>query len=269
MDLDSERGREAIEALRERQGFSDGRRDALLERLQRSIAAGDAARLTADIDADDAQQARDDLTDERRRRRGWMFVAAAAIALLGWSAWNSFSKDLATEAERERTEAVDHADRSDPQGEVVPQDVSAVRQLPPQPPVEQIAEPEPQSEPKSEPIEPRRPRKPKATKRRNKPTRPPPPQPTPDDLEGELALLRQARAASRRGEARAALSYLEQHRREYASGQLKLERDALRVELLCRIDPKRGQRARASFLRGRMSKSLRTRVEAVRCEGDE
>lgn len=267
MDLDSELGRDAIEALRERGGLGATRRDALFERLEHSIAAGEATRLTADIEAGDAEQVRHDLSDERRRRRGWMIVAAAAVALLGWSAWRSLSQELGTDAEREPTEAVDHAAPSQSQGEVVhpePVAVSVPEPSPIEPPPR--VEPPPAAEP--EPVVSPPPKKRKGTRRSTQPKEAPPPS-NADTLKKELALLRKARAATKRNEPKTALSYLEQHRREFAEGQLKRERDALRVELLCRIDPARGQQAKTAFLRGSMSKSLRTRVGAVRCDSDQ
>ena len=264
MDLDSELGRDAIAALRERQALDANRRDALFERLERSIAAGDAARLTADIEADDAEQARHDLSDERRRRRAWMLVAAAAVAVLGWSAWRSVTQQFAAEAERERTEAVDQADPSLTQGDVVHPEPVAVSV-----PAEGLIESPPAVDPEPavvpEPAAPA-PKKRRSVKRRAEPKSPPPAARNPDDLKKELALLRKARVAMRRNEPKTALSHLEQHRRDYPEGQLKLDRDALRVEALCRIDPVRGRRAKASALRGHMSKSLRARVSSVQCD---
>lgn len=52
-------------------------------------------------------------------------------------------------------------------------------------------------------------------------------------IERETELLREAHAASRRGDARAALALLDEHARRFPRGMLTSERSGLRVLALC------------------------------------
>jgi len=56
-----------------------------------------------------------------------------------------------------------------------------------------------------------------------------------DDLGQELALLHQALAASRSGNAAGALSLAQQHARQYPNSKLRVERDAIEVRSLCQL----------------------------------
>ena len=57
----------------------------------------------------------------------------------------------------------------------------------------------------------------------------------PDDLGQELALLHQALAASRSGNAAGALALAQQHARQYPNSKLRVERDAIEVRSLCQL----------------------------------
>jgi hypothetical protein len=95
----------------------------------------------------------------------------------------------------------------------------------------------------------------------------PAPADEPDDpgntLQAELALLRAAREAESPTDA---LVHLDQHRREFATGVLADEREALRIEALCALDRREESRdAKQEFLTERPSSPLRPRViEACR-----
>jgi hypothetical protein len=59
--------------------------------------------------------------------------------------------------------------------------------------------------------------------------------PASGDLEQELALLHQALAESRSGNAAGALALAQQHARQYPNSKLRVERDAIEVRSLCTL----------------------------------
>jgi hypothetical protein len=59
--------------------------------------------------------------------------------------------------------------------------------------------------------------------------------PASGDLEQELALLHQALAESRSGNAAGALALAQQHARQYSNSKLRVERDAIEVRSLCTL----------------------------------
>lgn len=81
--------------------------------------------------------------------------------------------------------------------------------------------------------EPVKPIPPTPTTRRRVPT-----PPTEDLLVEETLMLEQARTALLRGEASAALSTLDAHRRRYPEGQMVLERDGLAIQALAALGRK-------------------------------
>jgi hypothetical protein len=76
------------------------------------------------------------------------------------------------------------------------------------------------------------------------------PSPSPvASIEGEVAVLRQARAAFRDRDYAGALARIDEHRRHYPAGALVEERMALRVRVLCRAgDTSGARRERDQFL---------------------
>jgi RNA polymerase sigma-70 factor (ECF subfamily) len=90
----------------------------------------------------------------------------------------------------------------------------------------------------------------------------------PTSIERETELLREAHAASQRGEPREALALLEQHARLFPRGALVTERRGLRILALCEageVDTARGEAQ--VFLRGRPPAGLAQRVQRS-CAGN-
>lgn len=87
------------------------------------------------------------------------------------------------------------------------------------------------------------------------------PAPTPSSLAAEMRLLETARAALSGGDARRALTLIQEHEREYPSGALIEERRASKVFALCELG-RRGEAARAAaeFLQTAPASPLRGRV---------
>jgi hypothetical protein len=80
------------------------------------------------------------------------------------------------------------------------------------------------------------------------------------DLDVETALLRRARVAIRNRDVATALSILAQHAAEHPKGQLRHEREALRVLALCRADrADEAKQAAAPFLQGNSPLAARIR----------
>ena len=104
---------------------------------------------------------------------------------------------------------------------------------------------------------------------RTKPRRAPEPttvQPAPrtTTLAAEMRLLAKANSAMRAGDPAGALRVLDEHRRDYPSGQLAPERDYKRAVATCELG--RGEEARsiaAAFLRAHPKSPLRSKAESV------
>jgi hypothetical protein len=85
-----------------------------------------------------------------------------------------------------------------------------------------------------------------------------------DPLSEEMALLKQAKLALSRGQARQALHFLDEHANRFARGMLVQERQALRVVALCDAgELDRGREAAAVFLREHPRAALGERVRAA------
>jgi hypothetical protein len=95
----------------------------------------------------------------------------------------------------------------------------------------------------------------------SKPSGSRPPQPSPSSLAAEMRLLETARAALSGGDARRALTLIQEHEREFPGGSLSEERRASKVFALCELG-RRGEAARAAaeFLRTAPASPLRGRV---------
>lgn len=95
----------------------------------------------------------------------------------------------------------------------------------------------------------------------SKPTTLRPPQPSPSSLAAEMRLLETARAALSGGDARRALSLIQEHEREFPAGSLSEERRASKVFALCELGRRaEAARAAAEFLRTAPASPLRGRV---------
>lgn len=83
-------------------------------------------------------------------------------------------------------------------------------------------------------------------------------------LAAEMALLSKGQRALKRGDAKAALGYFDQHAREYAEGELADERRVQRAEALCalgRDDEARGEAQR--FVKQRPNSPLRGKASRI------
>jgi len=95
----------------------------------------------------------------------------------------------------------------------------------------------------------------------SKPTALRTPQPSPSSLTAEMRLLETARAALSGGDARRALTLIQEHEREFPSGSLSEERRASKVFALCELGRRaEAARAAAEFLRTAPASPLRGRV---------
>lgn len=83
-------------------------------------------------------------------------------------------------------------------------------------------------------------------------------------LAAEMKLLAQANAATRGGDAAAALAKLEAHRREFPDGQLAPEREVARAIALCELGRREAARAVVdAFVRAHAGSPLRAKAEGV------
>jgi hypothetical protein len=95
----------------------------------------------------------------------------------------------------------------------------------------------------------------------SKPTTLRAPQPSPSSLAAEMRLLETARAALSGGDARRALTLIQEHEREFPAGSLSEERRASKVFALCELGRRaEAARAAAEFLRTAPASPLRGRV---------
>ncbi|MBX7194635.1 MAG: hypothetical protein K1X94_21450, partial [Sandaracinaceae bacterium] len=89
----------------------------------------------------------------------------------------------------------------------------------------------------------------------------PPVEPDFSAIERETELLREAHAAAQRGDARGALTLLEQHARLFPRGALATERRGLRILALCDVgEVETARREAAAFLAAQPPAGLAARV---------
>ncbi len=89
-----------------------------------------------------------------------------------------------------------------------------------------------------------------------------------DSLLAEMALLRAARGALKRGNAAASLSWLDRHERSYPRGKLRPERLVTRVLALCELGRVAAARAAAAELRRVAPRSNYPRQISASCAGE-
>lgn len=194
----SPRGRALLEAYRAVSDAQDAPDDAMLARLEASIESP---------------------AEPPKRAAAWIVagvaMASTVTAVIAWPR----PQPAALEGRAAVSEAVDAARAATPRRAARPPANSS---------------PEPTPEPSLQPPGPSaRPGHAPATK-------PVPAEPAPETsqaqpgLVAELALLRKARAAMRRGDLDAAAQSLSEHGRSFPTGQLSEDRDALWVVLRCR-----------------------------------
>lgn len=258
----SERAKRALEDHRATTGFGPGRKDAVLERVERSIVEGAAESFVAELDHSGASGP---VAGKRARRWGAAVALALAAGLAGFW-W--VSADVAGEQASEGAQQAAYAEQS-PAGEesdatvrrpgheasagTQPVSKAAVPALDPEPPPDALREaPVPAT----------------SKQHRRKRTASEPTERAPD-LAAELGLLRTARAAFAAGQPKAALAQLDEHAESFPRGQLVQERAALRVEVLCRLEPARGLKSRASFLKRYPNSSHAKRVRGLTCGSSE
>lgn len=261
MEPISERAREALEDHRRRTGFGPGRKDAVLARLEASIAAGAAPDFVAELDqaaAVEGTGASPNAAAGRRARIGGMLALVLAAGLAGvWWVSGQQGHEQAAPVPAQAAYAEDASASS----EVADAREREARRDAAQPAVLPVA-PVPMPEATADEAE-----LPRA--KRPRPRRAPAAKPTAtteSTLAAEIALLREARAALADGELERALAALDRHARRFAGGQLEPERAALRVEVLCEIDPQRGERARRRFLDRFGTSGHAKRVRALTCK---
>jgi hypothetical protein len=258
MEPTSERAHRALEDHRARTGFGPGRQAAVLERLQRSIANGDAESFAKQLDQErPASPADPGPAAGWRTRTGGVVALALAAGLAGlWF----FSGRGVEQVEVERGQQASYAEqeratpqRSDPakpQRMLVEEDPEVAGAGP-----TEVSPP-----PAVEKPSPKRPER----------VRPKPQEaaasPEPSTLAAEIGLLRRARAQLAAGKLPEALSALDRHAKRFEHGQLEPERAALRVEVLCKLDMKRGEKARARFLARYSESSHAKRVRELTCQ---
>jgi hypothetical protein len=96
------------------------------------------------------------------------------------------------------------------------------------------------------------------------PSAPPPPPESDKDLAAERSLLEVARTAFSRGQPKDALDQLDLHERQFPTGRLSEEREALRVMALAASGKRQDARARAArFVQEHPDSLLRPAVEAA------
>lgn len=259
MEPTSERASRALEDYRATTGFGPGRKEAVRERLEASIDAGQAEAFLAELDQAPALEGSEGPAAGHTSgsRRVW---GVAALALAAGLAGLWFVQvRLGDQVARDEAEQAVYAEEQ-PKPEVhepMPHEASRVpapRDAPSQP--EPQVEPEPEPEAKPDP-EPSRVRSPKRST--------PAPAPQAGDLAVELGLLREARAEMAAGKPKKALAVLDDHAKRFARGQLVQERGALRVEALCEVDPLRGRKARDRFVKRHPGSSHAKRVRSLTC----
>lgn len=133
---------------------------------------------------------------------------------------------------------------------------------PPSAPTPPVAPPEPQLAPVNEPVEPPPTTTPISTPAQPAPSDPPRPRrpvDEPDLLAREVALLDEARAALST-DAKRTLAILEQHRRDFPKGALRVEAELVRIEAHLRT----GDRRRAEQIGNRLIKADPTGPVAAR-----
>lgn len=90
------------------------------------------------------------------------------------------------------------------------------------------------------------------------------PAPVTDELQAEMALIRRARQALQAGRAAGALEVLDAHARAFPRGQMREDRQVLRIEALCAADKAPQARAEVRlFLRAFPGSAHATRVRAM------
>lgn len=257
MEPISERAKRALEDHRATTGFGPGRKEALLERLEHSIAAGEAESFVAELD-----QSGEGIPAAGGRARTWGVTAALVLAA-GLAGFWWVSTEVATEQAREPVQQAAYAE----QEKSGAAEDARLRQPveSPAPSVEERGDPIPpapseaEAEPTRSVAQGSRPRKKAA----------PAAEHAEPDLAAELSLLRKARAELAAGKVESALRQVDRHADEFPKGQLRQERDALRVEILCALDPSRGKKNQAAFLRRHPSSSHAERVRGLTCGSDE
>jgi hypothetical protein len=250
VDPISERAREALEDHRVRTGFGPGRKDAVLRRLEQSIADGGAERFVAELDHGNVSGvgSTDPAAGKRARRRvlggGLALALAAGLGALWWVGVPTAQlADETTPAQAVHADGVDAA-----------RSVAVPRAGAPAPAAPAV-EPAPTAEPASASVRPVKSRARAAASAA----------PTAGDLAAELRLLRRARRALAAGDLASAREVLSTHAQAFPTGQLAPERDALAVELSCRTDPVRGREARAVFLARHAGSPHAGRVRGLAC----
>lgn len=239
--------RALIEQARPALGPSDAQR-ARLKRAVLAAAVGSAAAGTAAVASGTGASA----TTAGVGLGTKIAIAVFAVAAVGGGAWLA-TRDEAAPASSEVHEPVSAPPPIEPA--VEPGPVVA-----PPPTIEPAAEPVPVVTPPST----AQPEVEEAPARDSHP----PIEPDFASIERETELLREAHAASQRGDARAALALLEQHARQFPRGALAAERRGLRILALCdagEVDTAR--REVPAFLRGHPPAGLAQRV-ARSCAGD-
>jgi hypothetical protein len=262
MEPISERAREALSDHRARTGFGPGRKDAVLERLEASIAAGAASDFVAELDQatpEAGKGASPGTAAGRRARIGGMLALALAAGLAG--VWWVSGDALREQASPMSASAVYEGESAPVPGQATPREAVGTGVVTPETAVEAPVEPAPAlASEREDPPKAKRPRT-RRPEAEEKPSTPPPE----NDLAAELALLREARAALAREDRAGALTRLDRHAKQFPHGQLEPERSALRVEVLCELDPARGERARSEFLARFGGSGHAKRVRALTC----
>lgn len=200
-----------------------------LAAFRRATASSDAtradtwARLQARIAADDRVELEEAPRGLAIPRGVAIAIAAAAVVALAVWAW-PWSASVIEEDEGARASAVDGV-TSSPVHDAVPRD--RIESTPMR--VTTSAEP-----PAPAPVIP----PPPPVLRPSAPAAVPPASaaPSSDALAREVALVQSAREAVLRGDLERALERTEAHAREFPRGELAVERWALRIDLLCRLD---------------------------------
>ena len=201
---------------------------------------------------------------------GLAVAAALAVAVIGVGSGRSTAESSEESSPNEAAlqhqtrESGGQAHEHEPAGEPRRRrtDKAAVPQPTPEP--EPIPEPEPELTSEAEPEPALKP----TTKRRPKSTAPVEPA-TPETLAAETSLLRRARAALAAKNAGSCLALLSQHAKQFPTGVLAEERDALRVVALCsdgRLQD--GKRAAAKFRKAHPGSPLTGRVGSA-CTDEE
>ena len=178
-------------------------------------------------------------------------IAAAAIVILGWRAFDTLERSRGDAPQSAPMIANDEPSGGDvpapPRTEPADTRTTVVEDAPQgDPPPSEVIEPEVATKQESRP-----------TKRRSSPS-----------LAEELALLRDADAALDAGNAKKALALLDQHAREYPRGQMVPERLLQKAIALCKLGKREKSRAQVDkLLRAYPTTPLRARASDV-CKAD-